>query len=138
MIFHWSLSDSKSPQISRTILRILTDLNNAIVYMVSHSPLIFKSSNSFTKPLGTVVSPSFSYPLDFFSPLVHISFFAFFSSYSVVCWDGKVHCPVGSLFFWLSLGLVVWPSLYICGIISYDYIFLSRFALLEDVLINVY
>ena len=31
MVFHWSLSDSKSPQISRTLLSILADLNNAVV-----------------------------------------------------------------------------------------------------------
>ena len=31
MIFHWSLSDSKSPQVSRTFLGILADLNNAVV-----------------------------------------------------------------------------------------------------------
>ena len=28
MVFHWSLSDSKSPQVSRTLL----DLSNAVVY----------------------------------------------------------------------------------------------------------
>ena len=29
--FHWSLSDSKSPQVSRTLLSILAVLNNAVV-----------------------------------------------------------------------------------------------------------
>ena len=39
MVFHWSLSDSKSPQFSRTLLSILADLNNAVVWMVSTCPL---------------------------------------------------------------------------------------------------
>ena len=30
MVFHWSLSDSKSPQVSRTLLTILTVLNRLI------------------------------------------------------------------------------------------------------------
>ena len=44
MVFHWSLSDSKSPQVSRTLLSILAVLNNAVVWMVSTRPLISKSS----------------------------------------------------------------------------------------------
>ena len=35
MVFHWSLSDSKSPQVSRTRLRILAVLSNAVVWIVS-------------------------------------------------------------------------------------------------------
>ena len=31
MVFHWSLCDGKSPQVSWTLLSILADLNNAIV-----------------------------------------------------------------------------------------------------------
>ena len=50
---HRSLSDSKSPQVSRTLLRILADLNNAVVWMVSTRPLIFKSSSPCTNPLVT-------------------------------------------------------------------------------------
>ena len=37
MVFHWSLSDKKSPQVSRTLLSILSDLKNAVVWMVSTS-----------------------------------------------------------------------------------------------------
>ena len=58
MVFHWSLSDSKSPQVSRTLLSILADLNNAVVWMVSTRPSIFKSSNSYTKPWVNVQSAS--------------------------------------------------------------------------------
>ena len=39
MVFHWSsiiiiMSDSKSPHVSRTLLGILVDLNNALVCIV--------------------------------------------------------------------------------------------------------
>ena len=54
IVFHWSLSYSKSPQVSRTLLNILADLNNAVVWMVSTSPLISKSSSTFTNSLVTV------------------------------------------------------------------------------------
>ena len=40
MVFHWSLSDSKSPQVFRALLRILLDLNDAIVWIVYTRPLI--------------------------------------------------------------------------------------------------
>ena len=40
MFFHWSQRYSKSPQISRTPLSSLADLNNADVWMISARPLI--------------------------------------------------------------------------------------------------
>ena len=54
MVFHWSLSESKSLQVSRTLLSILAVLNNVEVWMVSTRPLISKSSGLFNKPLVTV------------------------------------------------------------------------------------
>ena len=54
MIFHWSLSDSKSPQVSRTLLSILSDLNNAVVWIVSTCSIISKSSSLCINPLVTV------------------------------------------------------------------------------------
>ena len=35
MVFHWSLSDSKSPLVSGIRLSILAVLNNVVVWMVS-------------------------------------------------------------------------------------------------------
>ena len=40
VVFPWILSDSKSPQISRTFPSIRVDLNNAVIRMVSILPLI--------------------------------------------------------------------------------------------------
>ena len=54
MVFHGSLSDNKSPQVSRTLLGILADSNNTVVWVVSTRPLISKSSSHFTNPLVTV------------------------------------------------------------------------------------
>ena len=56
MICHWSLSDSKFLQVSRTLLSILADLNNAAVWMVSTRSHISNSSSPFTSPLVTVPS----------------------------------------------------------------------------------
>ena len=50
MVFHCSLIDSKSPQVSRTFLSILDDLNNAVV---STRPLISKPSCPCTDPSVT-------------------------------------------------------------------------------------
>ena len=47
MVFHWSLSDSKFPQVSRTLLSILAVLNNAVVWTVSTCPPTSKSSSPF-------------------------------------------------------------------------------------------
>ena len=55
-IFHWGFNYSMSPQVSRTLLSILADLYNDIVWMVSCSPLISKSSCLCTNLLVTVTS----------------------------------------------------------------------------------
>ena len=54
MVIHRSLSDSKSPQVSRTLLSILDVLNNVVVWMVSTRPSTSKSSSSLNNPLVTV------------------------------------------------------------------------------------
>ena len=53
MVFHWSLCDSKSPQVFRT-LSILTDLNNVVVWIVPTRPFISKCSSRFNYPSVTV------------------------------------------------------------------------------------
>ena len=54
MVFHWSLRDSKSPQVSRTLLNILAVFNNAVIWMVSTRSPTSKSSRPFNNPLVTV------------------------------------------------------------------------------------
>ena len=54
MVFHWRLSDSKSPQVSRTLLSILAIFNNAVVWMVFTRPPTSKSSRTFNNPLLAV------------------------------------------------------------------------------------
>ena len=54
MVFHWSLSDSKSPQVPKTLLSILAVLNNAVVWMVSTRPPTSQSSSPSSNPLVTV------------------------------------------------------------------------------------
>ena len=56
MGFHWRLSGSKSPQVSGTLLSILTDLNNIVVWTVSTRSLISKSFSLCTNPSMTLPS----------------------------------------------------------------------------------
>ena len=87
MAFHWSLSDSKSPQVSRTLLGILAVLNNAVVWMVSTRPSTFKSSSPFNNPLVTVqkapitigIIVTFMFHSFFNSLLARSTYLSFFS-----------------------------------------------------------
>ena len=101
MVFHWRLSDSKSPQVSRTLLSILTIFNNAVVWMVSTRPPTSKSSRPFNNPLVTVPKASITIGIivtfifhsffQFSSKVeVLISLFTFFQLYLVGCRDSKV------------------------------------------------
>ena len=61
MVFHWSLSDSKSPQVSRTRLNILAILSNGVVLIVSTRPptsniIIIYSLEFFTSALADGLS----------------------------------------------------------------------------------
>ena len=109
MVFHSSFSDCKSPQISRTLLSILTDLNNAMVWMVSTRPHISKSSNPFINSLVIVLSAPTTIGLtvtvmfhSFFqcSNKVHVLnlLFAFLQFYSVVSRNCKIYNLASSLF----------------------------------------
>ena len=54
MVFHRSLSDSKSRQVTRTLLSIPAFLNIAVVWTVSTRPPTSKSSGLLNNPLVTV------------------------------------------------------------------------------------
>ena len=73
MGFHWSLSDSNSPQVSRTLLSILADLKNAVVWIVSTRPLISKSFSPCINPNVTV--PRAPIPIGITATFTFHSFF---------------------------------------------------------------
>ena len=99
MASHSNLSDSKSPQVSRTLLSILADLNN--------------TSCPLSKPSGTVTSAPITTGLT-----ITVKFHGFFILrqgvstclalrflfHSMVCLDGKIHCIISffCLFFLIS------------------------------------
>ena len=122
MIFHWSLSYRKSPQVFMTLFSNPSDLNNAVVWMVSTRPLISKFSSPCTNSLVNVrrapIIIGMNVPQFFQLPSkveLLILLFTFFQFYSVVSWDCKVHNFSRSFFFFcccsLFLVLVVWPKL---------------------------
>ena len=113
MVVHWSLSDSKSPEDSRTLLSILAVLNNAVVWMVSTRPLISKSSSLFNNPLVTV--PKASIPIGIivifmfhscFNSLAKSRYLSFFSlSFSFILWLAETarSTVLQVLFFWFII-----------------------------------
>ena len=123
MVFHWSLNDSKSPQVSRTLLSILFVLNNAVVWMVSTHPPTSNSSRPFNNLLVTVTKAPITIGVivtcmfhSFFNSLAKVEelilLFLFFQFYSVVSQDSKVdNFAIFFFFFWLLLGMVIWPIL---------------------------
>ena len=96
MVSHWNLYNSKSHQVSRTLLSILADLNNAVVWMVSTRPLISKSSSSCTIPLVTVpkaqittgISVTFIVHM-FFNSQVRSMYLPFSLSFNFALWSAE-------------------------------------------------
>ena len=84
MVFNWSLSDSKSPQVSNTLLSILV---KAAVWMVSTRPLISKSSSPFTNsseivlraPITVGITITFTFNSFFFSSQVKSMYLSLFT-----------------------------------------------------------
>ena len=122
MVFPWSLSDSKSSRVSRTLLSILIDLNNAVIWTISNASI------PLSKPLGSIPSASIiisvtvTFPLHrFLSTLASLSFcfFLVFTLWSVGTKNSTVTASFLFFFFFfffffflihLSLGLVFWPD----------------------------
>ena len=123
MVFHLSLSDSKSPQVSRTLLSILADLNHAVVWMLSTRPLTSKSSSPLSNLLvtvpkapittiGIIVTCMFH---GFFNSLIRsrifILLYTFIQFYSVVSRNSKVEYFANSLFSFFFVDYYkVWSS----------------------------
>ena len=123
MVFHRNLSDSNSPQVSRTLLTILAVLNNAVVWMVSTRPPTSKSSSPFRNPLVTVPNAPITIGIivtsmfhSFFNSLARSRYLSFFShSFSFILWSAETakSTILQVLFFccccWLLFGLVFRP-----------------------------
>ena len=95
MVFHWSLSDSKSPQVSRTLLSILDVLNNVVVWMVSTRTPTSKSSSPLSNSLVTIPNAPITIGIivicmfhSFFNSLTRSRYLSFFShSFSFILWS---------------------------------------------------
>ena len=118
MVLHWGLSNSKSPQISRTRLRILAVLSNAVVWIVSTRPPISKSSRPFNNPLvimpnapitiGTIVTFMFH---SFFNSLARSRYLSFFSlSFRIIPWSAGTAKSTILQFFFLLLLIIIRSS----------------------------
>ena len=112
MVFHWSLSDSKSPQVFRTLLSILAVFNNAVVWMVSTRPPTSKSSRLFNNPSVTVpkapttIGIIFAFTFrSFFNSLARSRIFSLFShSVSFILWSaGKAKSKILQILFFLLI-----------------------------------
>ena len=107
MVFHWCLSDRKSPQVSRTLLSILADLNNAVVSMVSTRPLFFKSFSPFINSSVTVLRAPITIVTfmfhSFLKSLPRSRYLSFFSlSFNFTLWStGTAMFPILQVLFFL-------------------------------------
>ena len=122
MVFHWSLSDSKSPQVSRTHHRILAVLSNAVIWIVSTRPPTSKSSRPFNNPLvivpkapitiGTIVTFMFH---NFFNSLARSRYLSFFAhSFRFILWStGTAKSTILQILFFL---LIIIRSGHLAGI----------------------
>ena len=124
MVLHWSLSDSKSPQVSRTRLRILAVLSNDIVWIVSTRPPIPKSSRPFNNPLvivpnapiaiGTIVTFMFH---SFFNSLARSRYLSFFSlSFRIILWSARTAKSTILRIFFFFFFLIIMTSGLLAGI----------------------
>ena len=123
IVFHWSLSDSKSPTVSRTFLSILAVLNNVVVWMVSTRPPTSNSSSTFSNPLVTVPNAPTKIGIivicmfhSFFSSLGRSRYLSFFHILSVLFsgqpgQQSQQFCKFSLLLLLSSLGLIFWPRL---------------------------
>ena len=82
MVLQCSLSDRKSPEVSRTLLRILAVFNNAVVWMVSTRPPTYRSSSPFSNPLVIVPKAPITIGI-----IVTFMFHSYFSSLARLWYD---------------------------------------------------
>ena len=121
MVFHWSLSDSKSPQVSRTLLSILAVLNNTVVWMVSTRPPTSKSSSTFSNPLVTVPNAPITIGIivtcmfhSFLSSLARSRYLS--HSFSFILWSaGTAKSTILQVLFFFFFLLIIIKSGFLAG-----------------------
>ena len=115
MVFHWSLSDRKTPQVSRTRLSILAVLSNAVIWIVSTRPSTSKSSRPFNNHL--VIVPKAPITIDtivtfmfysFFNSLARSGYLTFFShSFRFILWSaGTAKSTIFQILFFFLLIII--------------------------------
>ena len=119
MVFHCSLSASKSPQVSNPLLSILAVRNNAVCMVSTRSPTS-KSSSLFSNPLVTVPKTTITIGIivtmfhnffQFSSKVeIFILLFILFQFYSVVSRNSKVD-NFANLFLLLLLLIIIRSAL---------------------------
>ena len=127
MVFHSISSDCKNPKVSRTLLSILADISNTVLWVFPKLSPIYTSPSPLTKLLETVHSAPYMIGItvtfmfhSFCSSQArykYLSLFSFsFDFHSVVRRYGRFSFFLFFSFFFflfclLSLGLVFWPGL---------------------------
>ena len=118
MVFHWRLGDSKSPQVSRTLLSILAVFIITVVWMVATRPTTSKSSRPFNNPLVTVpkapitigIIVTFMF-LSFFNSLARSRYLSLFSQSVLFCdQSGQQSRQFCRFFFFFVYYNKVWSS----------------------------
>ena len=101
--FYWSLIDCKFPHVSRTLLSILANLNNVVVWMVLSLSLISNSSNPFSKRLGTIPSAATSVDISVtFMSSGKVQVYVFSLSLIFILWSArKVQYTIRQVLFFL-------------------------------------
>ena len=98
MGFPWSWNNSKSPQVSRTLLNILSDVNDTVVWMVSSpctNPLVIVSNT----PVIIGITNIFMLHVFFFSSLARSRYLSVFRFHSI----SPCGQPVVTLFLLLTI-----------------------------------
>ena len=98
MVFLWSLSDRKSPQVSTSLLNILTDRNNAVFSTVSTRSVVSMSFSPCIIPLLIVPRAQITICIivtfmfhRFFNSLEILRYISFFSlSYNFTLWSAEI------------------------------------------------
>ena len=127
MVFLWKLSDSKSPQVFRTLLSIQAVFNNAVVWIVSTRLPTSKSPIPFNNPLVTVPKASITIDIivtfmfhSFFNSLARSRYLSLFSDYfSFILWSTRTaKSTILQILFFLLLLLIILRSGLLAGIRS--------------------